>query len=464
MTTTQPVGSPGRAGDPPNPYLAGNYAPVADEVTRTDLEVHGRLPDALDGRYLRIGPNPLGTPQEPYHWFLGDGMVHGIELAGGHAGAYRNRWVRTSDVAARLGEPAVDGPAQPMYDTSNTNVVGWAGRILALTEGTYPHELTRELATLRRFTPRAGELPHGLTAHPKIDPLTGDLHAFSYWFAEPYLIYHVIRPDGTVAVNEPLTLPRAVSMHDFAITRDHVLFFDQPYVFDLARFANGFPFRWAPEHGARLGVLRRDGGSDADIRWIETDACYCFHPMNAYEAGDGTIVVDVPRMDDVRDGPAPDPTRLVLERWTVDVTGGVVKQELVDDAPQEFCRINESRLGSEHRYGYTIATAMGGGDDDATPISGTALYKHDFFGGTRTDHDFGAGNHPGEFVFVADPARAADEDGGWCMGLVHDDASNTSQLVVLDAQDFAAAPAAEVLLGRRVPYGFHGNWVPSNVA
>jgi carotenoid cleavage dioxygenase-like enzyme len=455
MTTTAPA----------NPFLAGNYGPVADEVTLTDLEVRGRLPEALTGRYLRTGPNPYGTPAPPYHWFVGDGMIHGIELDGGRATSYRNRWVRTDDIAAKLGEQGVDGPAQPMYDASNTNVVGFAGRILSLTEGCHPYEMSRELDTLRRFTPKSGELPHGLTAHPKIDPVTGDLHAFSYWFVEPFLYYHVIRPDGTVAVSEPITLPRSVSMHDFAITRDHVLFFDQPYVFDLdIATQQGFPFRWAPEHGARLGVMPRTG-TDADIRWFETETCYTFHPMNAYDVVDAdgakSIVVDVPKMDRVGAGPGPLPNNLALERWTVDLNAGVVKQTVLDDTPQEFCRVNESRLASRHRFGYTIGTGMGA---DAMPYASTRVFKHDFDADTRVDHDFGHGRHPGELVFVADPDRTTDEDGGWCMGLVHDDASERSSLVVLDAQDYAAGPVAEVMLPRRVPYGFHGNWIPNRVA
>lgn len=450
MTTTAPA----------NPFLSGNYAPVTDEVTERELEVRGRLPEALTGRYLRTGPNPHGAPAEPYHWFLGNGMIHGIELAGGRAHSYRNRWVRTSAISAACGEAPVDGPAQPMYDESNTNVVGFAGRILSLTEGCYPYELSRELDTLRRFTPRAGMLPHGLTAHPKVDPVTGDLHGFSYWWEAPYCYYHVIRPDGTVAVSEPIDLPQPVSMHDFAITRDHVLFFDQPYVFDLEiAMQQGFPFRWAPELGARVGVLRR-GDAGSQIRWFDTEACYCFHPMNAYDdAASATVVVDVPKMDSVGSGAAPKPSSLTLERWTIDLDAGVVKQDVVDDAPQEFCRVNEGVLGSPHRYGYTIATGLGADD---LPYAATRTYKHDFATATRAVHEFGEGQHPGEFVFVADPDRAGTEDGGWLMGFVHDDAAERTRLVVLDAQDFAGAPVAEVMLGRRVPYGFHGNWVPDN--
>src|SRR5882724_5616716 len=133
-----------------NPFLLGNYAPVHDEVTDDHLEVVGSLPRELSGRYLRIGPNPYAMPEGPYHWFVGDGMVHGVELRDGNASWYRNRWVRTAPITQETGEPAASGPAQPMYDSSNTNVVGHAGRIFSLTEGAMPYELSPELDTVGR--------------------------------------------------------------------------------------------------------------------------------------------------------------------------------------------------------------------------------------------------------------------------------------------------------------------------
>ncbi len=440
-----------------NPFLAGNYAPVDDEITEFSLTVRGAIPSMLAGRYLRTGPNPHGTPPQPYHWFLGSGMIHGVELRDGAATWYRNRWVRTGDIAAAFGEPAPTGPKQPMYDASNTNVVGFAGRILSLTEGAHPYELSPDLDTIGRFDPTSGSLPHGMTAHPKIDPVTGYLHGFSYWFVEPYVYYHVVDPSGAVTVSEPITIPRAVSMHDFAITRDHVLIFDQPYIFDLEVAAtNGFPFRWAPEHGARLGILPRNG-TDVDVRWIETEACYCFHPMNAYGEGN-RIVVDVPKMTAVGGTVAPEADRLSLERWTVDLDAGGLRVDVIDDEGQEFCRVNESILGSKHRFGYTMASSEPG--TGHTGIYGaTRLFKHDFASASRAVHDFGAGRHPGEFVFVTDPERSGDEDGGWMMGLVYDAARDRSELVILDAQNFAGAEVAAIELPRRVPYGFHGNWV-----
>src|SRR6201994_5225530 len=90
-----------------NPYLEGNFAPVHEELTVTDLAVTGRIPDFLDGRYLRNGPNPVAEVDlATYHWFTGDGMVHGVSLQDGKANWYRNRWVRSASVRAALGEPA----------------------------------------------------------------------------------------------------------------------------------------------------------------------------------------------------------------------------------------------------------------------------------------------------------------------------------------------------------------------
>jgi carotenoid cleavage dioxygenase len=439
-----------------HPFLTGNYAPVRDEITVDALEIEGTVPDTLQGTYLRTGPNPYADPGEHYHWFLGDGMIHAFDLRAGRA-SYRNRWVRTSAITNQTGEPAVPGPAQPMYDSSNTNVLAFRGHILSLTEGAYPYEMSRELETLKRVG-FGGELPHGLTAHPKIDPVTGELHAFSYWWDTPFLIYHVIDAQGRLQVTEPIELPAPVSMHDFAITRNHVLFFDQPAVFDLDLAMKGsFPYSWKPENGARVGVLPR-GGTNADVRWYETPLGYTFHPMNAYEERNGTIVVDVPWTPhvytDARKIVGATASEENLQRWIIDPSKASVDAKVLDAAPQDFCRINESLLGARHRFGYCASVG------ESQPYDDTRVYKHDFDKGTRETHDYGAGRHPGEVVFVADPARAEAEDGGWLVGLVHDETRDRTSLVILDAQRVADEPVAQVHGPRRVPYGFHGNWVP----
>jgi carotenoid cleavage dioxygenase len=434
-----------------NPFLTGNYGPVSEECTTTDLEVDGAIPAELNGRYLRIGPNPFVMPTGPYHWFVGDGMVHGVELGAGLARSYRNRWVRTDDIARALGEEPRTGPNPPLYDTSNTHVIGHAGRILALTEGSMPYELSPELDTLRR-TDFGGPLPTGFTAHPKIDPATGEMLAFSYWFAEPYLTYHVIDATGKLVRSEPITLPRSVMMHDFAVTREHVLFFDLPVVFDLETAP--FPFRWEDDHQARVGVMPRSGG-DADVRWFDVDPCYVFHPMNAFDDGD-TVVVDVPRHPTMfkrskvgpNDGGVP-----TLERWTIDLSAGKVREERVDDRGQEFPRVNETLLGSRHRFGYAASV------ETTLSFNSGSYLKHDFASSVTEVRDFGSGRTPSEFVFVPG-ASATSEDDGWLMGYVYDATVDRSDLVILDAHDFNAPAVATVHLPVRVPFGFHGSWIP----
>ena len=77
-----------------NPFLQGNFGPIAREDDYTDLRVVGEIPRELNGTYYRNGPNPAFEPQGRYHWFDGDGMIHAVTLRDGTA-SYRNRWVRS---------------------------------------------------------------------------------------------------------------------------------------------------------------------------------------------------------------------------------------------------------------------------------------------------------------------------------------------------------------------------------
>jgi carotenoid cleavage dioxygenase len=194
--------------------------------------------------------------------------------------------------------------------------------------------------------------------------------------------------------------------------------------------------------------MPRDGGND-DVRWFDVDPCYVFHPMNAYDDGD-TIVLDVvrhPKMFDTElRGPAEGPP--TLDRWTVDLADGKVRESRFDDRGQEFPRVDERMLGKRHRFGY----AVGFNGDEST------LLKHDLVSGTTATRSFGTAKQLGEFVFQAATADSAEDD-GVLMGFVYDRATDRSELAILDAE--AMDTAASVLLPHRVPAGFHGNWVPS---
>ncbi|HEY1828499.1 MAG TPA: carotenoid oxygenase family protein, partial [Acidimicrobiales bacterium] len=304
-----------------NRYLAGNYAPVPNEVTATDLSVTGTLPEALTGRFLRNGPNPLSTPEpSKYHWFTGDGMVHGIRIRDGRAEWYRNRWVRSALVAEALGEPTRPGPVHADMDfASNTNVIGHAGRTFAIVEaGARPYELTYELDTVGP-SDLGGTLPGGYTAHPKRDPQSGELHAMSYFWGWGNVVqYSVIDLDGKVRKHVDVPVGGSVSIHDMSLTERFAVIYDLPVVFDLQAAMGGsqFPYHWDREYQARVGLLDREGTAD-DVRWFDVSQCYVFHPMNAYDDGD-TVVLDVIRHERMFDTHqlGPDEGPPTLERWT----------------------------------------------------------------------------------------------------------------------------------------------------
>lgn len=454
----------------PSPYLTGPWEPIATESTIAGLVVTGDLPDALQGTYIRNGPNPAFDPIGRYHLFDGDGMVHGVELRDGSA-AYRNRYVRSSGLEAerRAGRALFGGlsefrPPDPdviaevglIKNTANTSVIHHAGRLLALMEAAPPTELTAELDTIGEWD-FAGQLAGPMTAHPKVDPITGELCFFGYSPFPPHVRFHVADRSGTLTATVPVDLPRPVMMHDFAVSSGRVAFFDLPAVFDLDAMLSGAPgIRWEPEAGARIGVLDRLA-PHAGVRWVEVEPFFMFHVLNAWDDGD-VIVVEGCRSARLNTSFGPDslgeavtPT---LHRWRIDAAAGTVQEEALDDRPGDFPRVNDDRAGQRTRYGYVGRTRHW----TETDASFDGVVKHDFDTGSSITHRYGPTAVTGEALFVADPKRPT-EDGGWLLNLVHDPERGSS-LVVLDAE--VMEEVARVHIPVRVPSGFHGTWIPAD--
>jgi carotenoid cleavage dioxygenase len=447
----------------PHPYLTGIHAPMEREFTLEALAVTGRIPERLDGRYLRIGPNALnGHNPARYHWFTGDGMVHGVRIKNGQALWYRNRWVRTTEVSAALGEAPKPGP-RFREGMVNTNVIGHGAKFFALVEaGSTPVELDDELGTTKH-NDFEGTLQHTYSAHPHRDPASGELHAITYDALDENHVWHVVvGADGRVRREEPIAVNHGPSIHDCAITARFVLVLDLPVTFSMRAMLAGyeFPFRWNKKHGARVGLLPREGAG-AEIIWCDVAPCYVYHPCNAYDAADGTVVVDMVVHDrnGHRDFRGPDAQAIAFERWTIDPATRAVAREVIDAAAQEFPRFDERRTGQAYRYAYSLAVPAGG----ANLIGGTAIIKHDLSSLTKELHDFGTGRFPGEFVFIPE-SENSDEDEGSLMGLVVDMNTETTELVILDARNFGGEPVARIHIPHRVPPGFHGNWVASEIS
>jgi carotenoid cleavage dioxygenase-like enzyme len=441
------------------PHLAGNYAPVAEELTAYDLPVTGRVPDRLNGWYLRNGPNPHDAASG--HWFFGDGMVHGVRLDGGRATSYRNRWVRTKTFTDDVPLRDQKGNLDLAAGVANTHVVRHAGRTLALVESSFPHEMhlsgsgplpsgACDLDTAGPYD-FGGKLTTAMTAHPKTCPLTGEMHFFGYGIEAPYLTYHRADANGDLAVSRPVEVPGPTMLHDFNLTAGHVVFMDLPVVFDLElAFAGTMPYRWDDGYGARLGVLRRDDPYGT-VRWFDIDPCYVFHPLNAYDDGD-RIVAYVMRYPELWRGDQNAVNQCAtLWRWTIDLTTGTVSEEQIDDRAAEFPRVDDRLVGLDARYGH--ATAIGTGDDRESG----ALFRYDLRTGAMVGHDFGPGRFPAEASFA--PADDSPGGAGWLLTYVYDAATDRSDLVILDSADLTAPPVATVHLPGRVPYGFHGNWL-----
>ncbi|MFD8164386.1 carotenoid oxygenase family protein [Streptomyces malaysiensis] len=407
-------------------HLKGNYAPVHDELTAYGLPVTGAIPPELNGWYLRNGPNPRG---ESAHWFIGDGMIHGVRLENGRAAWYRNRWVRTRSFE----DPAVqeyreDGTADRTASVANTHVVNHAGKTLALVENALPYEVTHELETVGPYDFN-GKLTTAMTAHPKICPETGELHFFGYDWQEPYLTYHRTDARGELELSRTIDVQGPTMMHDFAVTSRHVVFLELPLVFAPGP---GMPYDWDEGFEARIGVLPRHDPR-ARVRWFPIDPCAVFHTLNAHEAGDSIVLYAVRyrrlSWNEIVESPS------VLWRWTIDLRTGSVREEQVDDRPCEFPRIDDRFMGLDVRYGHVT------GHD--------AIVRYDLHSGGSTAFEFGAGRTPSEAVF-APP--------NWLIAYVHDRARNGSDLMILDATDLRK-PVATVHLPARVPQGFHGNWI-----
>ena len=440
-----------------NLFLTGNFAPIADEHTAFDLRATGRIPESLEGRLLRIGPNPVAPDPANYHWFLGNGMVHGVSLHAGRAAWYRSRFVRDDEVVAAKGWPPVRGPQREDSlggGIANTNVIAHAGRTLAIVEGgNLPVELSADLETAQR-TDFAGTLRAGFTAHPKRDPDTGELHAAVYGVGADQIQYVVVGADGRVRKTVDVPVAGSPMVHDCAITKNYFVLLDLPVVLDRAAAEEGvgLPYTWTPEYGARVGLLPREGGA-GDVIWRELEPCFVFHPLNAFEDGDGRVVIDVVRLPQLfaseryRSGDGP-PT---LDRWTIDPHGGPVKEERLDERPQEFPRHDERLVGKPHRYGYAVQIGAG--------FRFEALLKHDLREQRTERHDQGPARLFMEPVFVP-RAPDAGEDDGWVLAYTYDADTNRSDVVILEARDFSAPPVATIHLPVRVPFGFHGNWIP----
>lgn len=488
-----------------NMFLSGNFAPVPEVPgLQTGLRITGTVPEYVNGEFVRVGPNPKYKPSANYHWFDGDGMLHGVRIANGTA-TYFNRFVGTSrlkqeddhrrpmfikigDMKGMLGlVRMLLGQARTALGiiddsqgagTANTALVYHGGALLALNEGDKPYAVRvledGHLETLGRLD-YGGQLDHNFTAHPKVDPVTGELFTFCYNLQSlPHLIYRVVSAAGYMGPKVPITIPDPIMMHDFAITERYSIFMDLPLVFDPKTMVKNstLPFVYKDDRPSRFGILPRYDTTEANIKWFIRPPCVIFHIANAWEEGDEVVLIAC-RFESFTLGlENPNQGPQLLTEFRFNMKTGSSSETTLADIRCDFPRVNEQFTGRKQRFVYAsvfdnVVDVVGVAKFDLSrkpvlleerPKSAVGTAKASIqTGGTVVGFfEFGPGRMGSEPVFVP---RGGDEDGGCLLNMVFDSNTNLSEVVIIDAKTMSVAPLATIDIGCRVPYGFHGTFV-----
>lgn len=465
----------------------GGYRSQYRETAYWIESIDGEIPPDLEGTLFRNGPGLLdvcGTPI--HHPFDGDGMVCAVTFKGGRA-HFQNRYVRTEGyirerAAGKSLYRGVFGTQKSggwlanlfnfdLKNIANTNVIYWGDRLLALWEAAQPYRLDPSTLETLGLDDLDGLLAPGdaFAAHPRIDPNDG----------EPVLVNFAIKPGltSTIVVYELDTqgkllrqydhsVPGFAFIHDFAITPNYSIFFQNPVSFNPFPFALGLRgaaecIQFDPQAKTRAIVLRRDGGG---ARTIEVPAGFVFHHANAFEGEAQQLCVDsicyasFPEVEpgsDFRqvDFENMDPPQ--LWRFELDLARETATAKILDTRCCEFPRTHPDVVGRPYRYLFLAAAHNPSGGN----APHQALFKVDVESDARQLWTAAPERgYVGEPVFVPRPGATAEDD-GWAIAFVYNAATQTSDVVVLDGRNLARGPIATLHLQQHVPYGLHGNWV-----
>lgn len=483
----------------PRLVLADNFSPVEETGPVECVKIEGTLPACLDGVYIRNGPNPRFMPTSGHHLFDGDGMLHAIRFKNGRA-TLCSRFVRThkfvqEDMAGRPLMPNVfsnlytSGAALArglllavrlalgQFDISNgvglanTSVLYFNHKFMALAESDLPYvvRLTSrgDVETVGRsgFDDRRQFMC--MTAHPKIDPGTGELFAFRYGPFPPFLNYFRVLPTGEKEPDvEIWSMRRPSFIHDFAITKQYAIFPDTQIVVKVMDMilGRGSLVGCDAAKVPRLGVLPRYATDEAAMKWLEVPGLNFFHSLNAWDEGDEIVLIVANSC----------PVEHVLERIhlvhstvemvRINLTNGTVSREPLSSKCLEFGVINPRFVAKKNRYAYMSIGAP------LPKLCGVVKLDFDMVKATAAKECVVASRLYGEGCFGSEPffvSRTSDleaeEDDGYIAAFVHNEGTGISSFVVMDAQSPTLEIVASVELPVRVPYGFHGLFVSDRV-
>jgi all-trans-8'-apo-beta-carotenal 15,15'-oxygenase len=460
---------------------SGGFRTLAEEHDYRIDEIDGQVPAGLRGTLYRNGSgrNDLGDKWFP-HWFDGDGMISAIRFddSGIH---YRNRYVATENYrdetrAGRIvnrgfGKQRPYGMLGNAFrqpaNVSNTSVVMQGDRLLSLWEGGPPFALDPTTLDTRGIETFGGTVK-AFSAHPKIDPDTGEMFNFGIDYGVKTTLTPYRIDKGVVTRLPPVMLPRPVMNHDFVLTTRYLVFCLGPIILWSLPFVVGHKsfdhaLNWDNRIPTLILLVPRDGSGKPRI--IETDPFFQFHFANGFEE-DGALVLDLARYPDYHTiGQAlrnywqskwPSEGMAALTRMRVDLASGKIDNRTYDSGTaNEYPRINPAYSGKRQRYAYIACNPA----DQAMGLQ-QQLARVDLQSGAVARHDFRPGGYPGEPLFIATRPAGAEDD-GVVVSLVFDAARQRTDIVGLDARDLAARPLFVAPLRHHVPFSLHGTFAPA---